>query len=264
MNDLTIECRTSRSRRSEAGGAARANRLAGEVRRVDALTVAERDRMYGLMSTYFERVSPESFSRDLAEKTWAVLLTDSESGRLCGFSTLMGMSVEVEGERVGGVFSGDTIVDREYWGETALARVWSQYAFRLAAAMPEGRVFWFLICSGYKTYRFLPVFFREFFPTFERPTPRRIQSVMDALASSKFPAEYHAERGIVRFETPAPLVGGVADVTEQRLGDPHVAFFVRANPGHADGDELVCLTELTPTNLTPAGRRMVGREIVGG
>ncbi len=55
----------------------------------------------------------------------------------------------------------------------------------------------------------------------------------------------------------------MADVTEQRLGDPHVEFFVRANPGHADGDELVCLTELTPTNLTPAGRRMVGREIAG-
>ncbi len=230
---------------------------------MDALTAAERDRMYGLMATYFERVSPESFARDLAEKTWAVLLTDSESEQLCGFSTLMSMSVDAEGERVGGVFSGDTIVDREYWGEPALARAWSQYAFRLAAAMPEDRVFWFLICSGYKTYRFLPVFFRTFFPTFERPTPRRMRAVMDALASAKFPTEYHAERGIVRFETPSPLVVGVADVTEQRLGDPHVEFFVRANPGHADGDELVCLTELTPTNLTPAGRRMVGREIAG-
>jgi hypothetical protein len=29
------------------------------------------------------------------------------------------------------------------------------------------------------------------------------------------------------------------------------------NPGHADGDELVCLAELSDANLTAAGRRMV-------
>jgi hypothetical protein len=168
------------------------------------------------------------------------------------------------GERLTGIFSGDTIVDREYWGETVLARVWSQHAFRLAASIRDSRVHWFLICSGYKTYRFLPAFFREFYPTFERPTPRRIRDAMRALASVKYPREFDAGRGVVRPERPAPLMSGVADVTLQRLADPHVAFFVEANPGHADGDELVCLTELVASNLTPAGRRMVGREIAGG
>jgi hypothetical protein len=31
----------------------------------------------------------------------------------------------------------------------------------------------------------------------------------------------------------------------------YVAFFLSRNPGHAAGDELVCLTELSPANLTP-------------
>jgi hypothetical protein len=30
------------------------------------------------------------------------------------------------------------------------------------------------------------------------------------------------------------------------------------NPGHANGDELACLTEISRSNLTPAGERMVG------
>ena len=32
--------------------------------------------------------------------------------------------------------------------------------------------------------------------------------------------------------------------------------FAALNPGHVRGDELACVTELTPQNLTSAGRRM--------
>jgi hypothetical protein len=119
-------------------------------------------------------------------------------------------------------------------------------------------VYWLLISSGYKTYRFLPVFFREFYPTYERPTPPAIKRRLDALAQLKFPSEYDPHRGVVRLTASAPLRAGVADVTEQRLRDPHVAFFVQANPGHVYGHELACLTELTQANLTAAGRRMIG------
>ena len=52
----------------------------------------------------------------------------------------------------------------------------------------------------------------------------------------------------------------VADVTPERLRDPHVAFFVRRNPGHARGDELCCLAPLTRANFTPAAYRVIGPE----
>jgi hypothetical protein len=41
------------------------------------------------------------------------------------------------------------------------------------------------------------------------------------------------------------------------LRDPHVAFFAEHNPGHANGDELVCLTQIHPDNFTAAGHRMM-------
>jgi hypothetical protein len=62
----------------------------------------------------------------------------------------------------------------------------------------------------------------------------------------------------VRFPEPTPLRSGLAELKPARLRDPHVAFFVRANPGHARGDELACLSEIEYHNLTPAGGRMVG------
>jgi hypothetical protein len=125
-----------------------------------------------------------------------------------------------------------------------------------SAQMPQP-VYWLLISSGYKTYRFLTVFFKEFYPRYDQPTPLDIQALIDHLACERFGADYHPDPGIVRFQNGAtPLRSGLAEVTEERLHDPHVAFYIERNSGHANGDELVCLTRVHPDNFTPAGRRM--------
>jgi hypothetical protein len=250
MQHPTDASPTSRSRRSERD-------LTGEVRPVENLTSGERGEMFSLMRRYFANVSRTVFERDLSEKEWCILLTDA-SGRVKGFSTMMLVRAEVDGRPVAAVYSGDTIVDREHWGESILSRLWSGQAFDLASRLPEEPIYWFLLSSGYKTYRFLTTFFEEFYPTHERETPPEVKRVMEALASARFPDRFDSEAGVVHPENAAPLRPGVADVTDRRLADPHVAFFVRANPGHARGDELVCLTELATENLTPAGRRMLG------
>ena len=226
-----------------------------EVVPVAALSAREREQMFLLLTDYFEGVTRERFESDLAEKDSAVLLRD-KAGTIKGFTTIMRLRAVVDHEPVVAFFSGDTIVARDCWGESELPRLWSRHVFAWRAQMPERRVYWFLISSGYKTYRFLSVFFREFYPTFRSPTSTFEQRALDALARQKFTDEY--AQGVVRFAQPTPLRAGVAAVTAERLRDPHVAFYTRANPGHADGDELACLCPLEHSNLTPAGRRMVG------
>jgi hypothetical protein len=250
MKSSTGASPTSRSQRSE-------KRLSGEVRRVESLSSKEIDEMFSLLARYFSNVSRIVFEWDLSEKEWCILLTDA-SGHIKGFSTMMLVRTVVDDRPVAAVYSGDTIVDREHWGESVLSRLWSRHAFDLAAGINDAPVYWFLLSSGYKTYRFLTTFFREFYPTYKRTTPPGTKRVMDALAHARFPGQFDPEAGVVHPEDAAPLRFGVADVTDRRLADLHVAFFVSANPGHARGDELVCLTELAPENLTPAGRRMLG------
>ena len=200
----------------------------------------------------------KGFEVDLAEKEWVILLHELDGGELQGFSTLMRLEEEIDGEPVTAFFSGDTVVSRGYWRETVLPRLWGRLVFAQAEGINDRKVYWFLICSGYKTYRFLPVFFRTFYPCREQQCPGQVRRIMDRLALRKFPNEYDAERGVVSFREATPLKAGVADVTDQRLKDPHVAFFQEVNPGHVHGDELVCLTEVAYDNLTPAGRRMIG------
>ncbi len=253
MRGLMTASPTLKSPRFEIGA-----RLAGQVKPRAELSGRERDEMYALLADYFANTTRGQFERDLAEKEWAILLRDVATGAVQGFSTLMRLNLTIDGEQAVVFFSGDTIIRREYWGETALPRLWGRHVFSLAEELRETRVYWFLICSGYKTYRFLPLFFREFYPSCARATPAPVKQALDQLGRFKFGDEYNAERGVIRFHQPAPLQSGVAEITPQRLKDPHVAFFVQANPGHAHGDELACLAELSRGNLTPAGARMVG------
>lgn len=217
----------------------------------EALTAADRDEMFALLASFFtaDRVV---FERDLDEKDWVVLLRD-EQGRVDGFSTLMRMEVD----DVTVFFSGDTVVARHRWGTYDLPRFWAKHVFAVAATLAPREVYWFLISSGYRTYRYLPVFFREFHPAFDRAMPAEVHSLIDRIARAKFDGSWDAAAGVVRLATPAPLRDGISDPEERIARDPHVRFFVERNPNHAAGDELACLVRVSPENVTPAGQRMI-------
>lgn len=225
-----------------------------EIVRRDALTPAQMDGMYGLLAHHFNGVTEAQFLRDLAEKNRVILMTRDD--RLVGFSTLLAYSTIFEETSINVIYSGDTIVAPEAWGTTALPRAWVAAVNELRAGMPHGPCYWLLLTSGFRTYRFLPVFWREFYPCFERATPLREHLLLNQLAQRQFGSQFDPMTGVVRFLKPQQLARGLEAIPKGRTNDPHVTFFAQRNPGYANGDELVCLTELCPENLTAAGRRM--------
>jgi hypothetical protein len=212
------------------------------------------------MTRHYSNVNRDVFETDLAEKAWVILLSDA-GGELRGFSTQMVLDAEVGARTVKVLFSGDTIIDRQHWGDSTLAGVWGRLALSLIDADPDVEFYWFLLSKGYKTYRFLPLFFHEFHPRLGLQTPASIEHIRDALGAARYADDYDANAGIVRA---GPwqycLRAGLADVTSERLRDPDIRFFHERNPGHARGDELCCLAPLTRANFTPAAYRVIGRQ----
>ncbi len=218
----------------------------------------DRNAMFKLFDRFFDGAGRGRFEADLEEKNWALLLEQRDAG-LCGFTTLHFYRAVHRGEALNVVYSGDTIVAPEAWGSSVLSSAWIAAVKRLHNQRPAARLMWLLIASGYRTYRFLPVFWREFFPRHDRPASPETGELMERLASERFAGAYDPATGIVRLAEPQVLARELRGIPAERLKNPHVAFFDRANPGHARGDELVCLTELADHNLTPAGLRMVRR-----
>lgn len=226
--------------------------MRGRLVRRENLSEGERQAMLALLAAHFRGVTPERFAADLAEKDWVLLLEEDDC--LLGFSTLLLYeSAPPDTEPVTVVYSGDTIVERSAWGTAALPRCWIAAVRALRERYPRGRLWWLLLTSGFRTYRFLPVFWRDFWPRHDAPVR---PPLLDFLARERFGPLYDPALGIVRFPEPQVLTGGLDEIPEGRLLDPHVAFFLEKNPGWVKGDEMVCLTEIAEENLTPAGRRM--------
>ena len=221
------------------------------------LSATQVGEMQELLAAHFDGVNPGVFERDLRQKNWVIVLED-EVGAIRGFSSLLHYRTTFEGEPVSVVFSGDTIVQREFWGTPELPRTWIRSVNRLGESYPGDRLFWLLICSGVRTYRFLPLFWNKFHPRYDAATPPDVERLLHALATERFAGAYRPAQGIVRFEFPQVLRGDLLATPRGRVKDPHAAFFADRNPGHVRGDELVCLTEVRADNLTSAGRRMLG------
>jgi hypothetical protein len=222
------------------------NSLNSCVRQVASLDAAEAGAMHALMAEHYEAVPRSRFDEDLSRKDEVILLRD-ESEVLRGFTTLAWNpgGVDAEGDVL---FSGDTIIDRTCWGTQELVRAFCRRAGEWRRASGR-RLFWFLISKGHRTYLYLPVFARRFHPHPQREEPE-LAALADRVAGRLFGGCWVAEEGVVRFpESRGHLSEELAADALARAGNPWVAFFLMKNPGYAEGEELVCLTEMCEANL---------------
>lgn len=223
---------------------------------VAALDDTSKAAMYAVLARHFQATSREQFERDLAPKQWVLLLRDN-AGTVQGFSTLQYYAVEHQAVTCRILYSGDTVIDRQVWGEQELAFHWLRFAGQLQAAQPEQPLYWFLISKGPRTFRYLPAFARSFYPHWQQPTPAFEAGLLDHLAQRQFGADYDATRGVVHFaESHGHLRPDLADISARELRLPAVRFFLQRNPGYRYGDELCCLCRLAADNLKPLAQRL--------
>ena len=229
--------------------------MKGYLVRRDALEPKAEHAMYALCARYFRGVTRDGFRADLDEKNWVLLMRESD-GTLAGFSTLHLYDASFDGAPIRVAYSGDTIVEEHAWGRSVLSAAWIGAIRRLHGDDAEVPLWWLLLVSGFRTFRFLPTFWRRWIPHPEGVTSEDERRLLGTLARQRLGESYDAERGIARLPHPMVLRRALRTVPEERLVDPLIRFFLERNPGHVRGDELVCLTEISPDNLAPAGARM--------
>ncbi|MFP4584844.1 MAG: hypothetical protein ACLFN9_15875 [Desulfococcaceae bacterium] len=224
-----------------------------EIIRRERLGEGDGERMFRLHAAYFDNVRAKNFRRDLAEKDWVILLREAD--RILGFSTIRFFDHDASGSRV--LFSGDTIVDKSKRQTCCLAGAFGHLLRRFRPA--DRPFFWLLICKGYRTYRFLPTFFRQFDPG-PGTNGGPLAALRNAIAAERFGPAYDRETGIVRFNGNGDFLRpDHAGIAAAHSRDPFVRFFLERNPGFRIGDELACLAPLAEENLNSLAKRLVAR-----
>ena len=233
-------------------------RLHSSLTNVKQLLPTERQLMFELMQQCYENIQWSKFEHDLDAKDYVILVYDPSDDRLVGFSTQVLLETFVDTCQIHALFSGDTVVQPAYWGDPALAHAWGQLALELIDQNPSRKLYWFLTSKGFRTYRYLPLFFRTYYPNIVSDTPLEVTTVINALGNLIGGQRYNETSQVIHSTPDKDFVRrSFSDPGARMTNDAHVRFFVERNPGFSQGDELCCIAPLSRENFTRAAFRVI-------
>lgn len=216
---------------------------------VSALGDALRSEMARLYLANYDGSNEGLFFSDLAKKHEVLLVRAEE--RLVGFTTMRFFEREWHARPIRVVYSGDTIVDRAHWGQQALAFDWISRMGALKRERPETPFYWLLLVKGHRTFRYLPLFGKSFYPHWSVDRSD-LKPLADELALEMFPDDYNPATGVVEFrESRGHLKADIALPSPSEFAKEDIHFFLQRNPGFRNGHELVCLCEVETHNMKP-------------
>ena len=215
-------------------------------RKAKDLSSKQKGTMFALMDKYYSNLDEQVFLTDLSEKDVIFLLLNKKE-EIVGFTSLKLFTKKVDQKNIVGVFSGDTVIDKKYRGGFELPYAWLSYS--LGLNKNYDLVFWFMLSKGYRTYRLLPRFFKNFYPHYKNKTPLEIKNTIDLFATDLFGKDYDSETNIYKPAKNYNVKLGKKEVNEKVLKNPHLRFFATKNEFFWKGEELVSYCEISKKNL---------------
>jgi hypothetical protein len=233
-----------------------------QIIKISRVSGDEKMEMFNLINSYFSNFQIETFLKDISEKDWVIVLREPGE-KIFGFSTIQVIPAAVDGREVIYVFSGDTIVDPQYWQANMLAPAFGFFMLRMIDDYKELPVYWFLITKGYRTYRFLPMYFRKYYPAWNKETPPEYDRLLKYICTGKFGKWYNPGTGVITFNGAKDhLNDQMCEIPESKKQNSHIKFFLEKNPYYYRGDELACIADISRENLNKLAYRIMEEKSV--
>lgn len=224
------------------------------------LSPDQRAQMFQLMSRYYDGIDQEQFNQDLSEKSDVILLTGDN--RIQGFTTILRIDRTYGNRHISGVFSGDTVLNKDFWGNRALTIAFGLYLSKMVLASPFRTHYWFLMSKGYKTYLLMTNNTLHHYPCHRRATPAKFQELIDAFYGDRYEGDYSSAEGLVvpSVET-YRLKQTVAAIEPRHMANPKISFFAQKNPRWNEGIELACVSAINLKTVLYFTSTLLARQI---
>lgn len=209
--------------------------------RLDHISVQEVREMFKVFCRYYENTSLEQFISDLNRKSGAFIIRRKVDNAIVGFSTMGIYHMTVDGKKIRGIFSGDTILEKEYWGNRAMNAAFVKRLVWEAIKDPFTPQYWFLISKGYKTFLLLTRNFPDYYPHPEHDNPH-MKHIVEAYCDKLFPGKLDRDAMVLDFgEGSNCLKSDVTPISAEQRQETDIAFFEKRNPQWERGTELPCV-----------------------
>ena len=217
------------------------------IRPSGTLTPAELQEIWTLTERYIQ--TPRDYYESKLLGLPEIGLWRVRGGELAGLVSLHVHPIEWHGRTRIIIFTSSVVADERFRGRNLVLRTGLRLLLREKLRRPLTPAYWFFDTFSYKSYLLLARNLREFWPRRGRETPADTAAFIDKLATDRYGADWNRATGVVRRSGYKQLRPHTAPVEGKLRSDPDVSFFESANPGHGEGDMLVCLAPLTVRNL---------------
>jgi len=209
--------------------------------KVNQISVKQISDMFKVFSRYYENTSMEQFVTDMNKKSGVFIIRRKSDQHIVGFSTMGIYHMDVDGKRVRGIFSGDTILEKEYWGNRSMNMAFTKRLLWEAIKDPLTPQYWFLISKGYKTFLLLSRNFPDYYPHPKRENPH-LKRIVETYCDELFLGYLNRDRMVLDFgEDYNCLKQNVTPITNEQRQEGDIAFFEKCNPDWERGTELPCV-----------------------
>jgi len=205
------------------------------------ITVQDIRDMFKVFCRYYDNVALDQFVTDLGKKTGAFIVRRQRDDAIVGFSTFGVYRMQVDGREIKGVFSGDTVLEKEHWGNRAINAAFVKRVLWEAIKNPLTPQYWFLISKGYKTFLLLTRNFPEYYPHPPQKNDHP-QHIAESYCDTLFPGKLDRQSMVLDFgDGYNCLKGDVTPITRELRQQADIAFFEKCNPDWERGTELPCV-----------------------
>ena len=214
---------------------------------LEKITNADVDSMHSVFVKYYHNADYQTFVKDLKKKIGAILVKKIDDGTIVGFSTIGIIEKEIDKKKCMGIFSGDTVIEKEYWGLPNLQTAFLRFMIITRIKNPFVNFYWFLISKGYKTYLLMANNWDIYYPNYKKREDDKRKVIVKTFSNHLFNGFYDEQTGLLKFgEGYQKLKEDVADIDEEmKQKYPKISFFEEVNPTWREGTELPCLGDIS-------------------
>jgi hypothetical protein len=185
------------------------------------------------------------------------------NGALLGMASITIYTEKFRGRRIAVINTSHVLIRENWRGRNLIQKLGFRTFVATRLRYPLRPIYWFFDTFSYKSYLLLPRNFRRFWPRFDQPTPEPRKALMDQLAVQLYGPAWRPARGVAVRSGQKRMRPSAAPLVLTPDASPDLQYFASANPGHAEGDMLICLCPLSLGNwLTLARRALARRERV--
>jgi hypothetical protein len=231
------------------------DRVVTQVLRTSALGPRDWEDIWTLTAEFFD-VERDYAEAELRRRERIALFR--MNGALLGMASITIYTEKFRGRRIAVINTSHVLIRENWRGRNLIQKLGFRTFLATRLRYPLQPIYWFFDTFSYKSYLLLPRNFRRFWPRHGEPTPEPRAALMDQLATHLYGPAWRPSRGVAVRSGRKRLRAAAAPLT-MTDSSPDIQFFATANPGHAEGDMLVCLCPLTLGNWLSVARHALAR-----